>query len=240
MTKQKMKTQSLLFLLLAACYSQDPLNSLSERDSSPREQNDLDELYSEDSHPDASSGEAPKNEELLAEAKPQTQEPAEPNSLKKTDAKKQNTDEMVALLDDIEEEKKVTLDDLLESSTPPPAPSTQDEGRMQLNALSLPISRPHRGSPGGLTANSLKTYQCRSKENQSGFIIHILDYRVSSIGSHPLCEVSLVRKDQSSEIIAYAKYQRQYCDQFTTQYIEEKKESFECLAVVDLGPVQTS
>lgn len=111
-----------------------------------------------------------------------------------------------------------------------------------LTASSLPISKPHRGSPGGLIANSFKAFLCRAKnkDQEEDFTLYILDYRVNTLGTHPLCEVSLINSsqtispDSSGEIIAYAKYQRNYCDNFTTKYISEKKEH-DCVSVVTLS-----
>ena len=134
-----------------------------------------------------------------------------------------------------------TLEDILAAglfTDPAQQKQTQSPlGRnIAFNASSMPVSKPHSGSPGGVTAVSLKTFQCRALNKQQDFILHIYDYRINTLGQHPLCEVALSQTENIYEVIAYAQYQRKYCDDFVHTYIENKKTEYDCVAVVSIEP----
>ena len=109
--------------------------------------------------------------------------------------------------------------------------------KFTLQASTMPVSQPHKGSPGGLTASTLKIFQCRTaKQDLKNFSINILGYRVNQLGSHPLCEILKNNSSGEGVVVAYAKYERRFCDNYTVKYMEEIKNEYECEAVIHLQP----
>ena len=121
------------------------------------------------------------------------------------------------------------------SSDPPvPLPST-----ITLIAQTLPVSEPHRGSPGGIIADTLRIFQCNKldADSQERFFLHVLNYRIHTLGTHPLCEVMQVT--DVKKILTYANYQRKHCDEYTSDFIKEK-EQYQCTQIINLIPASES
>ncbi|MDE0151019.1 MAG: hypothetical protein OXK80_00785 [Bdellovibrionales bacterium] len=106
-----------------------------------------------------------------------------------------------------------------------------------LHAQTLPVSEPHEGSPGGVIADTLQIFQCEdaNAKGQDNFFLHILNYRIHTLGSHPLCEV--IQVQDVKKVIAYANYQRQYCDDYTSNFIDELTQH-QCTQIIKLVPAQ--
>lgn len=128
--------------------------------------------------------------------------------------------EQVTSVGDIEDEEEKT------------APSI-----VALHAQTLPVSEPHDGSPGGVIADTLQIFQCENSnaKGQDSFFLHILNYRIHTLGSHPLCEV--IQVQDVKKVIAYANYQRQYCDYYTSNFIDELAQH-QCTQIIKLVPAQ--
>ena len=100
---------------------------------------------------------------------------------------------------------------------------------------SLPISIPHTRSPGGLEANTFTAFQCHPNEDNDtpSFNLHLLTYRVSELGVHPLCEVISIDTNSGAQTLkALAHYDRQHCIRYVQHYIEENKDEITCTPVV--------
>ena len=71
-----------------------------------------------------------------------------------------------------------------------------------LNAQTMPISEPHTDSPGGVIADTLRIFQCENlnAQGQDNFFLHVLNYRIHTLGAHPLCEVIQVTDLHQEEI----------------------------------------
>ncbi len=111
-----------------------------------------------------------------------------------------------------------------------------------LNAQTLPISEPHASSPGGVIADTLRIFQCENLNAQGQdnfFLLHVLNYRIHKLGAHPLCEViqvtDLQKEEITKEILTHAHYQRDYCDTYTSEFINELKQH-QCVQVITLMP----
>ena len=117
---------------------------------------------------------------------------------------------------------------------PAPLPST-----ITLIAHTLPVSEPHAGSPGGVIADTLRVFQCDKldADGQERFSLHILNYRIHTLGTHPICEVMQVTDVR--KILAYANYQRDFCDAYTSKFIK-KKEQYQCTQIINLIPSSAS
>ena len=125
-----------------------------------------------------------------------------------------------------------------ESPSPPEPP--KKETAVALDAQTLPVSQPHSGSPGGNIADTLKIFQCEklNAKGQDNFFLHILNYRIHQLGVHPLCEVIQVKnlpEEAVKEVLAYAYYQRSYCDTYTSEFID-KLEPYQCVQIITLAP----
>lgn len=116
------------------------------------------------------------------------------------------------------------------SSGIPSPPST-----ITLIAQTLPVSEPHAGSPGGVIADTLRIFQCDKIDanSQERFSLHVINYRIHTLGVHPLCEVMQVA--DVKKILAYAKYQREFCDTYTSKFIKEM-EQYQCTQIINLVP----
>ena len=174
-----------------------------------------------------------------------------PGFIVKTDQLELGTAEPI----DLENSKPESVEDLIALN--PPADNidkflAQQRGEHQdsagieeasekftIQAAALPVSQPHKGSPGGLTASTLKIFQCRTaKKDLQNFSINILGYRVNELGVHPLCEISKNHPNGEGIVMAYAKYERRFCDSYVVKYMEEikDKDNYECEAVIHLQP----
>ena len=106
-----------------------------------------------------------------------------------------------------------------------------------LNAQTLPVSEPHEGSPGGIIADTLRIFQCEkpNAKGQDSFFLHVLNYRIHTLGSHPLCEV--IQVTEIKKILAYANYQRNHCDNYTSKFIDELTQH-QCTQIITLVPAR--
>ena len=118
---------------------------------------------------------------------------------------------------------------------PPEAANTSPPSKPTLSATTLPASEPHKDSPGGIIADNLQVFQCEKSnaESQERFFLHILNYRIHTLGSHPLCEV--IQVTDIKKILAYAHYQRDYCDTYTSNFIK-KLTQYQCTHIITLMP----
>jgi len=104
-----------------------------------------------------------------------------------------------------------------------------------LNAQTMPVSEPHAGSPGGIIADTLRVFQCETShaKSQDSFFLYVLNYRIHTLGAHPLCEV--IRVTNIKKVLAYAHYQRKHCDNYTSKFIDDL-EQHQCTQIITLMP----
>ena len=132
-------------------------------------------------------------------------------------------------------ENVVSGDSALNELQIKPMEESDLEESVSINSKSLPVSLPHRGSPGGLIADSLSVFQCASDKKY--FTLHLLNYRVPTLGSHPICEILYV-EENTVTIKAYAHYQRVFCNQYVERYISQEDNN--CVSIVKLSPYMES
>ncbi len=150
----------------------------------------------------------------------------------------------MALLGGPSEKKKSSVQERTPNEEQEP-PQREAPPKVVLNAQTLPVSEPHSGSPGGSIADTLKVFQCENlnAEGQDNFFLHVLNYRIHQLGVHPLCEViqvkNLQKEDTAKEILAYAHYQRSYCDAYTSQFIDEL-DQHQCVQIITLTPMSNA
>ena len=163
-----MKKHLVFLLLFSACSEKPAVQSLDEDELFYKNEYDLDPLFSHNKSPDSNTDQDTESDSLASDTPPQ-------KTADESASQKGQELPPLALLDPVEEEQSssLSLENLIDEQTP--SQSFQNQPAQALDALSLPISRPHRGSPGGLVANSLKTFQCRAKnQTESDFTLHIL------------------------------------------------------------------
>ena len=124
------------------------------------------------------------------------------------------------------------------SAEPEPPPVEEEKippAIVALNAQTMPVSEPHEGSPGGIIADTLRIFQCEkpNAKGQDNFFLHVLNYRIHTLGAHPLCEV--IQVTEIKKILAYANYQRDHCDNYTSKFINELTQH-QCTQIITLMP----
>lgn len=104
-----------------------------------------------------------------------------------------------------------------------------------LTTETMPVSKPHSGSPGGVIADTLQVFQCEKNnaESQNSFFLHVLNYRIHKLGAHPLCEV--IQVTDIKKVLAHANYQREFCDTYTSNFINQQ-EQHQCVSIITLRP----
>ena len=155
-----------------------------------------------------------------------TEASADPSSLNGTEASAD-----LSSLNDVETPPHPASSNIPSPPTPPPA--------ITLIAQTLPVSEPHAGSPGGVIADTLRVFQCDklNADGQERFSLHVLNYRIHNLGTHPLCEVMQVT--DTKKVLAYANYQREFCDTYTSKFIKEI-EQYQCNQIIHLIPASES